>query len=241
MIFLLVKVGENVRTANEDARAFIRQSVLDVWTTPFPAFESRLALKARESLERRERDARKAQELVSPSTSAPPIPATKVAGPPRRLVNHFVMNLPNSAIEFLDAYRGLYTPLLELEGAKEAIEAAGGEDGLPLVHCYCFTKDVEGAEADILAVRPRFFIVSSESLMRSDIGCTESFDSARSAVDGSSEGFQVALHSRCCTEEGDVLSRVQAVVGDGHYCSIVVAVISIIVLAFFRLRYFARC
>ena len=151
------QVGENVRTGNQDARDFIRRSVIDVWTTPFSAFESRSAAKARESLERRERDARKAQQLAGGNSGALSTPLattlTKDTRPPRRLVNHFVMNLPNSAIEFLDAYRGLYTPLLELEGAKEAIEAAGGENGLPLVHCYCFTKDVEGAEADILAVR----------------------------------------------------------------------------------------
>ena len=151
----LLQVGENVRTANEDARDYIRRSVIDVWTTPFPAFESRLSAKARESLERRERDARKAAELAASSSTTPHPPPKNDTRPPRRLVNHFVMNLPNSAIEFLDAYRGLYTPLLELEGAKEYIEAAGGEEGLPLVHCYCFTKDIEGAEADILAVRLR--------------------------------------------------------------------------------------
>lgn len=81
-------------------------------------------------------------------------------------MNHFVMNLPASAIEFLDAYRGLYLPLLELEGAREEVERVG-EEGLPMVHCYCFTKDVGkgGAEKDILQVRRRisFFRLRFES------------------------------------------------------------------------------
>jgi tRNA (guanine37-N1)-methyltransferase len=60
------------------------------------------------------------------------------------------MNLPASAIEFLDAYRGLYRELYEKHGeeAGEAVKRVG----LPIVHCYCFTKDIEGAEKDICEV-----------------------------------------------------------------------------------------
>jgi tRNA (guanine37-N1)-methyltransferase len=58
------------------------------------------------------------------------------------------MNLPALAIEFLDSFRGLYQELYKLEGAREAVEAAE----LPMVHCYCFTKDMESAEKDILEV-----------------------------------------------------------------------------------------
>ena len=65
------------------------------------------------------------------------------------------MNLPNSAIEFLDAYRGLYRELYAQHGeeAKEAVKQVG----LPIVHCYCFTKDIEGAEKDICEVRYLIF------------------------------------------------------------------------------------
>lgn len=69
--------------------------------------------------------------------------------PDRKLVDHFVMNLPGSAIEFLDAFRGLYLPLYKLEGAKEAVERKGL---YPLIHCYCFTKNMEDQEGDILEV-----------------------------------------------------------------------------------------
>lgn len=51
---------------------------------------------------------------------------------------HVVMNLPASAVEFLDAFRGLLTGTLP-----------EGEENVPAmsVHCYCFTKK-EGAEED---------------------------------------------------------------------------------------------
>lgn len=46
-----------------------------------------------------------------------------------------MMNLPATALEFLDAFRHCY--------ATEA--------DLPLVHCYCFAKQAETALADICA------------------------------------------------------------------------------------------
>ncbi|KAI5481892.1 tRNA (guanine-N(1)-)-methyltransferase [Pseudohyphozyma bogoriensis] len=133
------KVEATVRTANEDARAYIRQSVLDVWNQPFPPYEPPMSAKARGKLAH---EAAKAKAAGLPPPSAPE--TTK--DPDRRLVNHFVMNLPASAIEFLDAFKGLYSELYKLEGAREAVEASS----LPMVHCYCFTKDVEHAEEDIL-------------------------------------------------------------------------------------------
>ncbi|KAL8286910.1 hypothetical protein RQP46_003916 [Phenoliferia psychrophenolica] len=139
------KVESNVRTANEDARAFIRQSVLDVWTTPFAPYTTPFTARARGKL------AHQAAKLsLDPSAALIPSPPAAPALPPRKLVDHFVMNLPDSAITFLDAYRGLYRALYELPGAKEAVELAG-PGKLPMVHCYCFTKDMEHAEEDILA------------------------------------------------------------------------------------------
>ncbi|GAA5872446.1 hypothetical protein JCM16303_004520 [Sporobolomyces ruberrimus] len=144
----LNKVDTTVRTANEDARDFIRTSVLAVWGAPFPTYVPPLSSKERN---RRNREARGiVSSSSSTATPTPPATATEAApaeSPPRRLIQHFVMNLPASAIEFLDAYRGLYRELYEKHGeeAGEAVKRVG----LPIVHCYCFTKDIEGAEKDI--------------------------------------------------------------------------------------------
>ena len=44
--------------------------------------------------------------------------------------DHAIMNLPASAIEFLDAFRG-------------AFDRVAWEGQLPLVHCYCFQRKDE--------------------------------------------------------------------------------------------------
>ena len=46
--------------------------------------------------------------------------------------NHFVMNLPATAVEFLDAFRGLYQ-------AREADFTPATEQELPMIHVYLFT------------------------------------------------------------------------------------------------------
>jgi hypothetical protein len=120
-----------------------------VWNEPFAPYSKPLSSKAKSKLARQ---ATKAAQ--DPSSTPPPAQSTTDSTPslpPRRLINHFVMNLPALAIEFLDAFRGLYRPLYELEGAQEAVEEAG-EAALPMVHCYCFTKSPETAEEDILEV-----------------------------------------------------------------------------------------
>ncbi|KAI8335706.1 guanine(37)-N1-methyltransferase [Chlamydoabsidia padenii] len=48
--------------------------------------------------------------------------------------DHFVMNLPDTAIEFLDAFRGLY------RGKKQLYDSLDPAPKLPMVHCHCFTK-----------------------------------------------------------------------------------------------------
>lgn len=61
------------------------------------------------------------------------------------------MNLPASAIEFLDAFRGVLKPLRA--GNEEEFDAVYG-DAMPMVHCHCFTKELEmpGAEEDLRKV-----------------------------------------------------------------------------------------
>ncbi|GAA5831417.1 hypothetical protein JCM11251_004018 [Rhodosporidiobolus azoricus] len=159
----LNRVEKTVRTFNEDGRDFIRRSVLAVWNDPFPVYEAPLSSREKNRRARAENAAKAAAATTTSATSpsqppAPaPAPSAAAAEPPkpsppsrpRRLPNHYIMNLPASAIEFLDAFAGLYRPLYEQIGEEEAKKAIDEAGGLPLVHCYCFTKEIEAAERDI--------------------------------------------------------------------------------------------
>jgi hypothetical protein len=60
------------------------------------------------------------------------------------------MNLPDSALTFLDAFRGI----LAGSDLKEAYA-----DRLPTVHCHCFTRELDPkqAEQDIVQVCLQLF------------------------------------------------------------------------------------
>jgi tRNA (guanine37-N1)-methyltransferase len=64
-------------------------------------------------------------------------------------IDHFVLNLPDSALTFLDAFPGSYAPLLSQPGYDRA------HAKMPMVHVYCFTRELEPgkAEEDICSVR----------------------------------------------------------------------------------------
>lgn len=59
------------------------------------------------------------------------------------------MNLPDTALEFLDAFRGILIPRGETGGRLDGVYAT-----MPMVHCYCFTRELDPhkAEADIRQV-----------------------------------------------------------------------------------------
>jgi tRNA (guanine37-N1)-methyltransferase len=84
------------------------------------------------------------------SQSSPRILATggavEMAGP-RSRISTFIMNLPDSAIQFLDVFRGILAP-----GGTDDFRHI--YDVMPMVHCYCFTRELETikAEADIRSV-----------------------------------------------------------------------------------------
>ena len=54
------------------------------------------------------------------------------------------MNLPDSAIEFLDSFRGILSP--------QTLGSNLSYNYLPMVHCHCFTRflDESEAEADLV-------------------------------------------------------------------------------------------
>jgi hypothetical protein len=78
----------------------------------------------------------------SGSPSTPVLDSPPTPEPTSRLISHFVMNLPGSALEFLDAYNGCYKPLLDQPDflGKDEVE-------MPYIHVHCFSKEPEGDPA----------------------------------------------------------------------------------------------
>lgn len=64
------------------------------------------------------------------------------------IVDHYVMNLPATAIEFLDAFQGVYA-------GKEALFAPNTEQKLPMVHVYCFSGHSENEVDDHIDICER--------------------------------------------------------------------------------------
>ncbi|KAJ5336863.1 uncharacterized protein N7506_004885 [Penicillium brevicompactum] len=109
------KVQDFVTPSNMDGREFIRtsgQKLLDA--EPLTITIQQKA----------HRDKKRKLE-----NSAPPPPQTYTRP---NVVDHYVMNLPATAIEFLDAFPGLYA------GKEELFTPSTGQK-LPMIHVYCFS------------------------------------------------------------------------------------------------------
>lgn len=74
-----------------------------------------------------------------PETTEPTAEAS-TSSPAFKTFDHFVMNLPATAIEFLDAFRGLF------KGREAQITQPKVQ--LPMIHCHCFSKS-ETPEDDV--------------------------------------------------------------------------------------------
>jgi tRNA (guanine37-N1)-methyltransferase len=107
------QVSQFVRPFNEDGRTFIRKAADSVLEASRGGERAVIPVK---------RGSRFALPAVPPEPRQVPIPPT---------ISHFVMNLPASAITFLDGYRGLYS-------GSEALFSPNTGTKLPLVHVHCF-------------------------------------------------------------------------------------------------------
>jgi len=122
-------VERNVRVTTLDGREFIRHVVEDAWNHPLPTPPPHKSARQRAKETRHNRQQGKAlQEMPMPVAA-------------NRRIDHFVMNLPDTALLFLDSFRGLFSNLPR-EAFREVYNV------MPMVHCHCFTREREPIEAE---------------------------------------------------------------------------------------------
>jgi tRNA (guanine37-N1)-methyltransferase len=107
--------------------------VYEAWHNPFPALVG--PVKSHKQAEREDRKRRNHKLPESPNR--PEVPS-----PPRRRIDHFVMNLPGTALEFLDAFRGSFASIRDEAGFGEVYNV------MPMIHCHCFTRELERLQAE---------------------------------------------------------------------------------------------
>ncbi|WRT69767.1 uncharacterized protein IL334_006758 [Kwoniella shivajii] len=181
-------VENNLRIFEQDGAAFIQSSALEVWNSPFTASEPVVSMRKKQREERKKREAAAAAVPSRASSQAQPIQTTimegissiteaigltkvttspkkdqvKLSSPslpePPKIIQHYIMNLPDSALTFLYAYSGCFTPLLTQASFIEKHGQNGEGADMPMVHVYCFTREVERekAEPDILERASRY-------------------------------------------------------------------------------------
>lgn len=133
----VLKVSDLVRVTCEDGRDFIRTIVSRVFDEPFPAYAGPKPSRLEEEKERK-----RLQKLAAEGQSISNV-TTADAKPPRKRITHFVMNLPDSAIQFLDAFRGIL-----IDDQRNLSETYDDDDEMPMIHCHCFTRELEPEKAD---------------------------------------------------------------------------------------------
>ncbi|KAI9570329.1 S-adenosyl-L-methionine-dependent methyltransferase [Boletus coccyginus] len=132
-------VSDLVRSSCEDGRHFIRNVVYQVLENPFPAYGSPKLSRTQERQQKRQRE-KQSSDPHPPKTESPD--ATIALS--RNKITHFVMNLPDSALEFLDAFRGFLAPQGQDGGRLDGVYAT-----MPMVHCYCFTRELDPHKAEV--------------------------------------------------------------------------------------------
>jgi len=144
--WISIQVTEFVRVFCEDGRDFIRAVVVRSFDDPFHPYIGPKPSRTKEKEERRNLQKLVAEVPIAHSAHSAHVPNANVS--PRRRIEHFVLNLPDSAIQFLDAFRGiLFSGSRDLKGIYHT---------MPMIHCHCFTRELEPdrAKADIRKVCP---------------------------------------------------------------------------------------
>ncbi|KAF9531940.1 hypothetical protein CPB83DRAFT_808080 [Crepidotus variabilis] len=131
------RVTDLVRVSCEDGRDFIRSSVARVYDEPFEPYAGPKPSRVQEEKDRK-RSLKLAASGQETSLATPTTPA-QADKPPRRAITHFVMNLPDSAITFLDAFRGILV--------DNSRNLSGVYEEMPMIHCHCFTRETESEAA----------------------------------------------------------------------------------------------
>ena len=134
-----------------------------MWSEPFAPYSGPKPSRVQEEKERKRLQKLRAEGQALPAT-------VDVEAKPeqlRRRVSHFVMNLPDSAIQFLDAFRGV---LSRANTGERDLSGLYDEASMPMIHTHCFTRELEPtkAEEDIRQVS-----VPRKHMSRSESGGTE--------------------------------------------------------------------
>lgn len=118
------RVQDFVTPFNLDGRDFIRFSAQEL----LKAEPVAVTIRPKERKDRKHKaDATPSEEISVPSSQIYTRPS---------IVDHYVMNLPATAIEFLDAFQGLYA-------GKESLFTPHTPQQLPTIHVYCFSGHSE--------------------------------------------------------------------------------------------------
>ncbi|EEP76547.1 conserved hypothetical protein [Uncinocarpus reesii 1704] len=120
------KVQGFVKAFNMNGRDFVKFAAKELYENE----PTKVVIKPKVS-----RNGSKEQRSKSPSRNAPP-PLVYTAP---RTFDHYVMNLPASAITFLDSFIGVYA-------GQEQLFAPHTDRKLPLIHVYCFSTNSEDGE-----------------------------------------------------------------------------------------------
>ncbi|KAF2739276.1 guanine methyltransferase Trm5 [Polyplosphaeria fusca] len=114
------KVGDYVRSFNDDGHAFIRTATADL-------LQSRYKVDIMP----------KTKPPRNRSKSRAPVVAPLKTLVQPRIFAHYVMNLPASAITFLPNFVGLYSNVPGV--SRDEIRELLGKHGYPMIHVYCFS------------------------------------------------------------------------------------------------------